>query len=163
MSITLSGTLTIDIGKGIVAAVELGRLHESVIEHCLTKGFDPILRDCHANATLESAGGDEAKQKEIAQAMVGKKLEALYDGTARIRGERRAVSSDPMASHRITVLRDMAGKEKWKEISKAVNRVELIRGLLVKYAEKIEPRALELKRLSEVNLLEAFDLSDLGL
>ena len=99
MSITLHGTLTLDIGKGIVAAVELGRLHESVLVHCLTKGFDPILRDCHANATLDAADGDKAKQKEIAQAMFAKKLASLYDGTARIRGERReSLPSDPIAA-----------------------------------------------------------------
>ena len=99
MTITLSGTLTLDIGKGIVAAVELHRLHESVIAHCLTKGFDPILRDCHANATLDDAGGDEAKQKEMAQAMFAKKIASLYDGTARIRGERReSLPSDPIAA-----------------------------------------------------------------
>lgn len=99
MTIELRGQLTLDVGKKIIRTIELGKVHESAIEHCLTKGFDALLRDSHANATLDAAGGDVQKMQDEAAALVDKKINSIYAGELRIRGEGRAsVPSDPIAA-----------------------------------------------------------------
>lgn len=94
-NVVLAGTWTFDAGKGVVWSLDLSKIHPTRIEHFLTKGKS-MFDDCHANATLEAAGGDKEKQAELARAMLGKFTQALYDGTSRIRGQGRPVTADPV-------------------------------------------------------------------
>lgn len=153
MTITLNGTLTVDCGKGILFAVELHRIHESMVEHMLTRGFKPCLQDVHAGVTLESCNGNEAEQRDKSRAMVQKYVESCYDGTARIRGTRRESTSDPMSRFRTAALRGLweakHGKGSWAKLSKQDDAGEIIAKLMEKNADKIETRANELREEAE--------------
>lgn len=167
--IKLEGSLKVDCGKGLEFVLQLQNIHENAVENFLLRGAKACLQDCHANITLDSVNGDEKAQRDQSLAAIEKYVSALYAGTARIRGVSRGVASDSMSAFRIAALREFAGKEKWKKISKAENSSEIIKSLLAKYAEKLEIRANELKAEAEAKekrsqeLAKDFDLSDLGL
>lgn len=167
--IKLEGSLKVDCGKGLEFVLQLQNIHENAVENFLLRGAKACLQDCHANITLDSVNGDEKAQRDQSLAAIEKYVSALYAGTARIRGVSRGVASDSMSAFRIAALRELAGKEKWKKISKAENSSEIIKSLLAKYAEKLEIRAKELKAEADAKEIRAqelakdFDLSDLGL
>jgi hypothetical protein len=79
------------------------------------------------------------------------------------------VPSDPMSKFRVEALREMLGKEKWKALNAREESGEIIAKLLAGNAEKLEPRALELKRLDDekkagqAKVASAIDLSEFGL
>lgn len=171
-NITLNGTLNVDCGKGIMFAVELHRIHESVVAHVLLRGLKPCLQDCHASITLESCGGDEKKMRDDSAAAVGKYVEGLYAGTVRVRGVTRETTADPMSRFRIEALREIVnGKDSkaWAKLSKREDKGEVIKAMLTKFAETIEPRAMELKAEDDAKKVKAaeiagkMDLSEFGL
>lgn len=182
MTIQLNGNLNVDCGKGIVFAVELHRVHESVIEHVLLRGFKPCLQDCHASVTLEASGGDEAKMRADSAAAVGKYVEGLYAGTVRVRGVTREASGDPLSSFRIAALRamveapELAKGQKpkaWLALSKRDDKADVIAKLIAANAEKVEADAIKLKAIADAEaaakreaaaaIVGGIDLSALGL
>lgn len=178
MAIELRGQFSLDVGKDINFTIDLGRIHESAIAHVLSKGLDPLLRDCHANVTLESVGGDKAKQREEALALVTKKVESLYSGAIRIRGESRASAPvDPVQAEaereaRVTIgVKAKKGGDAWYEaVAKALGLAwtektdaerDAIRKLAIKHrAEK--PEMIEAAR-KVVEARKAVTTDDLGL
>lgn len=160
--IILTGNLNVDCGKGIMFNVNLGQIHESVVEHVLNRGLKPCLQDCHASVTLESCGGDEAKQREESLAAVTKYVEGLYNGTARVRGITRESSADPMSRFRVAALQEIVrakDAKAWAAISKRDDKAEIIKKMLEQFAEVIEPRAMELKAEDDARKAKAAELS----
>ena len=90
----------------------------------------------------------------------------LYNGTVSKR--REAVPADPMSKFRIEALKEIAG-DSWAKINKLENKGEIIAAALVKHAERIEPRAMELKALDDkkregaAKIAAKLNLADFGL
>lgn len=178
MTIELRGQFSLDVGKDINFTVDLGRIHESAIAHVLSRGLDPLLRDCHANVTLESVGGDKAKQREEALALVTKKVEALYSGTIRVRGESRASAPvDPIQAEaereaRVTIgTKAKKGGDAWYEaVAKALElpwaeKTDAERDVIRKAAIKHRAEKLEMLAAAKqvVEARKAVTTDDLGL
>jgi len=95
ITIDLPDTITIPLGRNSIYGtldVEVARLPANALEYIAMYGFKQVINDAMATKTVKD--GDEIRDMtadEIAE-KASAKLEALYDGTLRMRGE--AVAAD---------------------------------------------------------------------
>ncbi len=111
--------------------------------------------------------GGADKDMATKTAMASDIIVDLYAGTVSKR--RSAEPEDTLANFRIAALRNVLGKESWRKVSARADKADVIKALLVKLAEKVEPEAekllaasLEAKARAK-GIAGEVDLSEFGL
>ncbi len=109
--------MKVNVGRDITREVETERLNDEVMQHVIKIGLRNILMDSHAGVAKD--GGTEAEIKARAEAIVDKKLDALYAGEVRTTGERTR-TGDPVKREAKRLATEYAKKRpEWKGLATA--------------------------------------------
>lgn len=150
--------MQVNVGKGLEFTINHELLPTNALEHVIYIGLRNVLMDCHASVTADEYP-DADLRKEVASAMVEKKLEALMRGEVRVQSTREG---DPVRAEAMRMAND-ALKAKIRAAGKKVKDFDPkdIRAA----AEKLITPELLAKAKARVDEAKGadVDLSDLGL
>lgn len=92
--------MQINIGKlGTSIDVDVAKFAQPVNDYIFNYGLTQILNDCHSTVTA-TAEPDEAKRAAQVQALIDKKLEAMYAGDIRVASAR---TGDPVKAEAVRI------------------------------------------------------------
>ena len=133
--------MQIDIGKGLTMNVNIANLmkQSDSLEHVLNIGLRNILMDCHAGITKAEYPDDKIRG-DVALAIAGKKLQALYENNVRTKIARASQSS--FERMLVKALLSMLTLEKRKEIAKHDDKgAAFIKSAIEKNLTKVTDKA----------------------
>jgi predicted NodU family carbamoyl transferase len=145
--------MKVNVGRGIERDVDTSALAEDVMVHVVYIGLRNILMDAHAGAAKD--GGTEAEIKARAEAIVDKKLDALYRGEIRTAGE-RSRTTDPVKREAKRLATDYAKRRPdWKDLSASA--------LAEKVTQLLALPNSQFMRIAEENVARMADLGEIDI